>query len=216
MSEPSISADASADGGKKKSKKLFVIIGLVVLLLAGGAGGYFFFFKSSAVAAENKEKEKKKKAAKESVNEEENAEAAKHENEKSDEKESKDEKKSTDSPTTRQTLKAALPDDSDVKQVVELQPFIINLADTDEARYLRLAVSLGIGGEGGGEEKPSPLFMTRVKNAMLAVLSVKKSDEVLSVEGKAKLRKELLQAAQAASEEPKVEAIYITDFIVQL
>ena len=30
------------------------------------------------------------------------------------------------------------------------------------------------------------------------------------------LRKELLKAAQAASEEPHVQAIYITDFIVQL
>ena len=51
---------------------------------------------------------------------------------------------------------------------------------------------------------------------MLAVLSDKKSEEILSVEGKTKLRKELLQAAQAASENPEVKAIYITDFIVQL
>ena len=51
---------------------------------------------------------------------------------------------------------------------------------------------------------------------MLAVLTTKKSEDVLSVEGKTKLRKELLEAAQAASEEPHVEAIYITDFIVQL
>ncbi len=51
---------------------------------------------------------------------------------------------------------------------------------------------------------------------MLAVLSVKKSDDVLTVDGKSKLRKELLEAAQSASDEGKVEAIYITDFIVQL
>lgn len=51
---------------------------------------------------------------------------------------------------------------------------------------------------------------------MLAVLAQKKSDDVLSAEGKVKLRKELLKAAQAVSTEPEVEAIYITDFIVQL
>ena len=55
-----------------------------------------------------------------------------------------------------------------------------------------------------------------IPNAMLAVIADKKSEDVLTVEGKAKLRKELLKAAQAASEEPHVRAIYITDFIVQL
>ncbi len=204
MSEPSNETNAStSSGGQKKSKKLYIIIGLVVVLLAGGGGGYYFISKSSVSAAENKSDKKKKSAVKES-------ETDGEDEAKTDEKGGKDEKGAS----TKETLKAALPDDSEVKQVVELQPFIINLADSEEARYLRLSVSLGIGG--GGDEKPSPLFMTRVKNAMLAVLSVKKSEDVLSVEGKTKLRKELLQAAQAASEEPKVEAIYITDFIVQL
>ncbi len=111
--------------------------------------------------------------------------------------------------------KFSLPEDDEVKSVVELQPFIVNLADVESARYLRMTVSVGIGEE-GGEEKPDSLFLTRVKNAMLSVLAVKKSTDVLSVEGKQKLREELLQAAQAASAKPKVHAIYITDFIVQL
>ena len=203
MSDTPNANNALPDSGgqPKKSKKLFLIIGLVVVLLAGGGGGYYFMSKSSASAAEKESKsEKKKKSA---------------EAEDSEESEAKDEKDNSDKSTSaKDTLKASLPDDSDVKEVVELQPFIINLADTEDARYLRMTVSIGIGEEGG--EKPSPLFLTRVKNAMLAVLSVKKSDEVLSIEGKTKLRKELLQAAQAASEKPKVEAIYITDFIVQL
>jgi flagellar basal body-associated protein FliL len=58
--------------------------------------------------------------------------------------------------------------------------------------------------------------MTRVKHAMLSVLTTKKSTDVLTVEGKQKLREELLDAAESASEKPKVKAVYITDFIVQL
>ncbi len=214
MSEPTIESSGAADaGGKKKSKKLFVIVGLVALLLAGAGGGYYFLSKSSVAAAENKaDKDKKKKAADKESAESEESEEETAETAKGDEKTGKGEK----SVSAKETLKAALPDDSDVKHIVELQPFIINLADSEEARYLRLSVSLGIGGEDGAEEKPSALFMTRVKNAMLAVLTVKKSSDVLSIEGKSKLRKELLQAAQAASDAPKVEAIYITDFIVQL
>jgi len=66
-----------------------------------------------------------------------------------------------------------------------------------------------------GEEKPDPVFTTRVRNAVLAVLMTKSSADVLSAEGKAALRKELLQAIRAAAEEPRVLAIYITELIVQ-
>jgi flagellar FliL protein len=106
-------------------------------------------------------------------------------------------------------------DDSEVKEVVELQPFIVNLSDTSDARYLRMTVSLGIGAS-ETPEKPNPLFTTKVRNAMISVLTTKTSDQVLSAEGKAALRKELLEAARSVSDEPQVIAIYITDFIVQL
>jgi len=107
-------------------------------------------------------------------------------------------------------------EDDNVKEVVELQPFIVNLADEQEPRYLRMTVSLGLDTEGGGEAKPDPLFTTKVRNALLNVMTTKRSQDVLTVEGKALLRKQLLSAARAAADEPRVSAIYITDFIVQL
>lgn len=119
------------------------------------------------------------------------------------------EEKSTGEKTTGESS------DSDVKKIIELPPFIVNLADTEDARYLRMTVSLGVGGD-EISEKPDQIFTTKVRNAMLAVLTNKRSDEVLSAEGKTKLRKELLKAAQDASEEPQVKAVYITDLIVQL
>ena len=181
---------------KKGSKKFLIIIILAVVLLGGGGGGAYFFLFSSKSAEDTevaKGKSSKKSKAKEKAEEE---------------PEEKSEKSSS--------LKDSIPNDEEVKEIVELQPFIVNLADEGEARYLRLSVSLGIGGGEGGHEKPSPLLITRVRNAMLAVLSEKKSDEVLTNSGKAKLRKELLKAAKAAAEDAHIEAIYITDFIVQL
>jgi flagellar FliL protein len=168
----------------------------VVVLAAGGAGGFYLWTRMAHAAderaAEKDSKKGKKEAKKEAPADEHGA--------------------AKDSATD----KFSLPHDEDVTNVIELQPFIVNLADIEEARYLRMTVSVGIGGEAGGEEKPNPLFLTRVKNAMLSVLTTKKSTDVLTVEGKQKLREELLQAAQAASEEPEVHAVYITDFIVQL
>lgn len=190
-------AHSSEAAPAKSSIKLIIIIAVsAIVLVAGGGGGAYFFLSKSQAAAKTAEKGKKGAAG----NEDEEAAA---------------EGEATPKKANADTL--ALPDDSNVKRVVELQPYIVNLADQGEARYLRLTVSLGIGGEEGSEsEKPSPLFTTRVRNAMLAVLTTKSSAEVLTIEGKAKLRKDLLRAARAASEEPRVEAIYITEFIVQL
>ena len=188
-------AEAPAKGGSKKF--LIIIVLAVVLLGGGGAGAYFFLFSKPAASGEETAKGKSTKKAK----------AAEEEEDAADDTSGK----------KSGSIKSSLPKDEEVKKIIELQPFIVNLADENEARYLRLTVSLGVGGaEGGGEEKPDQLFITRVRNAMLAVLSEKKSEDILSNEGKAKLRKELLKAAQAASEEPEVKAIYITDFIVQL
>lgn len=195
---------ATSGGGKKK----LILLVLIVLLLVGGGAGAFFFLKGSKAEGEETaeaEKPEKKSSKKKALEEDE------------EEEETADTKGGKTASASKSSLKSAIPNDEDVKHIIELQPFIVNLADEDQARYLRLSVSVGIGGEEGGkEEKADPIFITRVRNAMLAVLSVKSSEEVLTVEGKAKLRKELLKAAQTASEEPHVEAIYITDFIVQL
>ena len=199
MSQTEKQNEDSGETSKKPGKKrgMLLLVGLLVILAAGGAGVYYFFIKSKPAEAagknESEEKSKKSNSKKESGSKDEAA-----------------------NDSEKNSLHDSLPDDAEVKSVVELQPFIINLADSDSPRYLRMTVSLGIGGEGGEEAKPEALFLTRVKNAMLSVLTMKNSQDVLTVEGKAKLRKELLEAAQAASEEPRVEAIYITDFIIQM
>jgi flagellar FliL protein len=105
-------------------------------------------------------------------------------------------------------------DETDIKQVIEMQPFIVNLADKNESRYLRMSISLGVGG--GDDAKVDSLFTTKIRNGILAIVTTKTSDQVLTVEGKDQLRKEMLKAARAAANKPEVLSIYITDFIVQM
>ena len=105
--------------------------------------------------------------------------------------------------------------DAGVTQVIELQPFIVNLADKNESRYLRMSISLGVA-EGDGVSKADPLFTTKIRNAILATISTRTSEQILTVEGKAELRKEMLIAARAAASAPEVLTIYITDFIIQM
>jgi flagellar FliL protein len=173
-----------ASAGGGRGKKLIILL-LAVLLLGGGAGAYFYL--SRPAPADDEETAEKTEGASKK------GKSKKGSSSEDDEDGSGDE---------------------DVKSVIDLQPFIVNLNDSEQARYLRLNVTVGIA-EGGGE-KPDQLFITRVRNAMLVVLSAKTSEDVLSSAGKAKLRKELLKAARKASQEPEVKAIYITDFIVQM
>lgn len=218
---------APTDAPPAKSKKMLIIIGLVVLL-GGGAGGFFMLRGKTAAgdekAAKKGEAGKKSKGHAAEEEEEEEAETGHTEGETKATPGKEGSGKEGDVTTKPQTppmsatksIRLSLPEDEDVKHVLELQSFIVNLADDEQPRYLRLTLSVGIGGEDGAEEKPDPLFITRVRNAILAVLTTKKSEEILSIEGKSTLRKEILKAAQRASEEPKVIAIYITDFIVQM
>lgn len=181
---------------KRKFKKLIILV-LLLLLIVGGAGGGVYYWRSSKTAAADAEDGKKTKKGK-------SKKAAAEEPEEETEESAK----------TEEGEHAT--DEDEVKQVVELPPFIVNLADTEQSHYLRMTVSLGIGGEASESEKPDPVFNTKVRNAILGVLTTKKSDEILSPKGKADLRKEVLKAAQEASAEPHVSAVYITEFIVQL
>lgn len=199
MSDTAPAPDAKP---QKSNKMLFIIIAAVVVL-GGVGGGYFFMAKKSAANA----KEEASKKPKDKKNDDEETSS------KDGEEKASTDAKEGDKPGGSK-FKLELPDDKDVKKVIALEPFVVNLADSNEPRYLRMSVSIGIGET--KEEKTDPLLTTRVRNAILAVLTTKSSTEVLTPEGKSQLRKELLKAARKSVEEPRIEAIYITDFIIQM
>jgi flagellar FliL protein len=212
MSDTPAPAATTEEGSAKKKKPLLLIIVAVVVLALGGGGAFFFLKRGNAAEAEATEKDKKadkgKKKAKDEEDDEEEEEAV------AEEKTGVQGKGEASAKSKFSIKKLDLPDDKDVKKVIELQPFVVNLADREDTRYLRMTISIGIGET--KEEKTDPILMTRVRNAMIAVLTTKTADDVLTQEGKSILRKELLKAARAAIEEPHIEAIYITDFIVQM
>ncbi len=223
---PEVSAVTAAPA--KKSKLLLIII-LVVVLAVGGGAAWFFFFQSDEDAeeeaadeepvkekSEHKEAKSKKKTKKATVKEKKEEEAHDEEEEDEEEEEHVEEPKlSKEGVSNAKAVSLLVPKDKEVTKIVELQPFVLNLADKDENRFLRLTLSLGLGGEGEEAEKPDPLFITRARNALLAVLMTKTSSDVLTIEGKVVLRKEMLRAVQRASKEPHVKALYITELIVQ-
>jgi flagellar FliL protein len=107
---------------------------------------------------------------------------------------------------------------SQIKAVMHLDPFVVNLADTEENRFLRAGIDLGLGnpladkeGKGGESEIPT----ARIRDCILAVLSTWRSDALLAPDGKQKLKDELVRALAARVPELGVKEVYFTDFLVQ-
>ena len=105
-----------------------------------------------------------------------------------------------------------------VKAVLHLENFVVNLADPEDNRFLRVGIDLGLGnpvstkeGNGGAGGVPTAL----IRDCILAVLSTWHSDALLAPEGKQKLKDELLRALQNRAPELAVKEIYFTDFLVQ-
>ena len=105
-----------------------------------------------------------------------------------------------------------------VKGVMHLESFVVNLADPEDNRFLRVGIDLGLEnpvaskeGKGGEGEVPT----ARIRDCILAVLATWHSDSLLAPEGKQKLKDELVHALRERVPELGVREVYFTDFLVQ-
>ncbi|HUK23274.1 MAG TPA: flagellar basal body-associated FliL family protein [Terriglobales bacterium] len=106
---------------------------------------------------------------------------------------------------------AAEPSGAAVKSVLHLDPFVLNLGDPDERAYLRVGIDLGLERERKGENPPTAL----VRDTILDVLTRSTPDDVLTEDGKNRLKLRLLAALRQRAPELQVEEIYFTEFLVQ-
>ena len=102
--------------------------------------------------------------------------------------------------------------------VMHLEPFVVNLADPEDNRFLRVGIDLGLENplsakEGKGGEGEVPI--ARIRDCILAVLSTWHADALLAPEGKQKLKDDLVHALRGRVPELGVREVYFTDFLVQ-
>lgn len=101
---------------------------------------------------------------------------------------------------------------SPVRSTVHLETFVLNLADHEQRSYLRVGVDLGISRElKQGEDPP----IAHMRDTILAVLSTAKADDLLTAEGKTKLKAALLQALKERVPQMGVQEVYFTEFLIQ-
>ena len=193
MAAPEEEGEAKpAEEAKPKSKKkLIIIIAVVVLLLGGGAAAFLL---KGGKKAENPEGE----------GAEEHKAEVHYQLAKLD------------------TFIVNLSEASAFVKVtmrIEYDPSILAAAEAAQHGEGHGGGGTSGGGEGGGGGLP-PLLKDRepmIKDAIIRVLASKRSAEVLTNEGKEKLKEELVEAINEAIglEQPAVVNVYFEEFIIQ-
>lgn len=97
--------------------------------------------------------------------------------------------------------------------IYDVDPFIVNLADTPEVRYLKLTVKLELESQDASAELASRI--PQLRDTILVLLTSKDSASIRTPQGKFQLRDEITQRVNSLLPKPGVRAAYFTDFVVQ-
>lgn len=188
--------EAAEQPAKKKSGFLKYVI-LVLLLLLLGGGGYFAYLKffmakpAPPAAAETK-------AGEEAPKPEEHAPP-------------KEEKKAAEGHGEAKGGHGEKGKDKAPSNVVALPPFVVNLADQNARRYLKVVLDV----EMTSNPELLEANMAKIRDSLLLLLSSKTSQELATLEGKITLRKEIVDRLNQALGQAKVARVYYTDFVIQ-
>lgn len=104
---------------------------------------------------------------------------------------------------------------AEVKATLALEPFLVNLADSEEVRFVKTTFQLGLAEE-PNEEVKSGAAIAAIRDSIISLLTSKKSEQILTPEGKEALRQEIRSRVNSISPKTKVLEVYIVDFVVQL
>lgn len=100
-----------------------------------------------------------------------------------------------------------------VGEMVTLKPFVVNLADPKGKRYLKLKLSLETESLESSEriQKIAP----KLRDIVIMMLTSLAFEEVMTPEGKLRIRDELIERFNRAARPDKIKNIYFSEFVVQ-
>lgn len=102
-----------------------------------------------------------------------------------------------------------------VKATLALEPFLVNLADKEESRFVKGTFQMGLAEELSEKEKDA-VAIAAMRDSIITLLSSKTADQILTPQGKDKLREEIRARVNVVSPQLKVLEVFIVDFVVQL
>ena len=97
--------------------------------------------------------------------------------------------------------------------IADLDPFIVNLADSPEVRYLKVTMKLELSNAAAAEEITART--PQIRDAILVLLTSLDSVTARSPQGKHKLREDVTQRINGLLPKKGVKTAYFTDFVIQ-
>ncbi len=95
---------------------------------------------------------------------------------------------------------------------LSLDPFVVNLLDTEGIRYLKVKLDMDVSGiDKATVDRHNP----KIRDSIIILLSSKRYDEIASIEGKLRLREEIEYRLAQILGQHNVHRVYFTDFVVQ-
>jgi flagellar FliL protein len=94
-----------------------------------------------------------------------------------------------------------------------LEPFVVNLADPKGKRYLKIRIELELESKEAMEKADK--IKPKMRDAVIMMLTSLSFEEVMSPEGKIRIRDELLDRFNQVMKPERVQQLYFTDFVVQ-
>jgi flagellar FliL protein len=100
--------------------------------------------------------------------------------------------------------------------MVEMDPFVVNLADAGGQRFVRVSMRLLTYDEDQALElKENAVAKAKLRAALLELLSTQTADGLVTPDGKQALKKAIAERAAHAVHELKVTDVLFVEFIVQ-
>jgi flagellar FliL protein len=97
--------------------------------------------------------------------------------------------------------------------VQAFDPFIVNIYDGQELRYLKLKVEVELSDEKAKSELTDR--QAQIRDAILTILTTKTLQDVQYLQGKNQLKQEIMAALTKIVSSGKVRQVFFTDFVVQ-
>ncbi|HWF04243.1 MAG TPA: flagellar basal body-associated FliL family protein [Candidatus Angelobacter sp.] len=115
-----------------------------------------------------------------------------------------------------QSGKAEASDGKAVLATLHLEDFVVNLSDGEGRAYLRIGIDLAVENENPKSKSESkPVTVPVIRDSVITLLSTLQSDDLLTPEGKTKLKQDLIKSLNDRLPELKVREVYFNEFMVQ-
>lgn len=97
--------------------------------------------------------------------------------------------------------------------IKDMDTLIVNLADSNEKRYLKVTMKAKLNSKAAEEEFTARNF--EMRDIILMILSGKSVDDVATPEDKLQLKQDLITSLNHALKKGQVQDIYFTEFLIQ-